>query len=54
MLHGLQIGILGVLDIPDPDDGVPTRRVQPLEEGIELEGVDPGAVTPLALVTDNK
>ena len=54
VLHGLEVGLLAVLYVPYPDDGVPSGGVEAAEERVVLQGVDPGAVTPLAFVADHK
>ena len=53
MLHRLQVGLRRVLAVPYPDDGVPPRRVEPVEVGVVLQGVDPRAVHALALIADH-
>ena len=54
VLHGLQVRVLVVGDVPDADDGVPARRVQAAEEGVVLERVDARAVAPLALIANHE
>ena len=54
MLHGLEVRVLRISDIPNSDDGISTRSVKPVQVGIVLKRVHPGPVTSLTFLSDDK
>ena len=54
VLHGLEVGFLGVAHVPYSNDAVPASAIKPLEVVVILKRVDPGSVTPLPLLPDDE